>query len=95
MFKKKKPQETPRNKTGRVFFSNIRRPYVSFAAALRDQTEQHRQQEEATSGPESQKLKRKETDQSVPATIVNSESPDKALKALTVLYQILKELNGA
>jgi hypothetical protein len=91
MLKKKKPQKTPQNKTGRMFFSNFRRPNVSFTAALRDQTTQQRQQEEVPSGPEPQKLKRKETDQSVLATIVNS---NKALKALTVVYQIMKELKG-
>jgi hypothetical protein len=45
--------------------------------------------------PKPQKLRRKETDQSVPATIVNSEPQDKALKALTVVQQIKKELKGA
>jgi aspartate-semialdehyde dehydrogenase len=73
-----------------VFSSNFRRPNVSFAAALRDQTKQQRQQEEVASGPEPQKLKRKETDQSVPATNVNSELEDKALNALTVVHQIMK-----
>jgi hypothetical protein len=53
------------------------------------------QQEEVTSGPEPQNIKRKETDQSVPPTIVNSEPQDKALKALTLVHQIMKELKGA
>jgi hypothetical protein len=95
LLKKKKPQETPKNKTGRVFSSNFTKPNVSFAAALRDQNEQQWQQEEVTSGPEPQRLRCKETDQSVPATIVNSEPQDKALKALTVVHQIMKELKGA
>jgi hypothetical protein len=61
MLKKKKPQETPQSKTGRVFSSNFRRPNVTFAAALQDQTKQPRQQEEVEYGPEPQKPKRKET----------------------------------
>jgi hypothetical protein len=43
--KNKKPQETPKKKTGRVFSSNFRRPNVSFAAALRDQISQFRNSE--------------------------------------------------
>jgi uncharacterized protein YaiI (UPF0178 family) len=77
---RKKPQETPKNKTGRVFSSNFTKPNVSFAAALRDRTQQQRQQEEVTRGPEPQKLRRKETYQSVPATIVNTEPQDKACR---------------
>jgi hypothetical protein len=95
MPKKKKLQETRQNKTGKVFSSNFRRPNVSFAAAVRDQTKQQRQQEEVANTPQPQKLKRKETDQLVPVTFVNSEPQDKALKTLTVVHQIIKELKGA
>jgi hypothetical protein len=93
--KKKKPQETPKNKTGRVFSSNFIKPNVFFAAALRDQIQQQRQQEEVAGGPEPQKLRCKEKDQSVLATIVKSEPQDKVLEVLTVAHQIMKELKGA
>jgi hypothetical protein len=89
---RKKPRGISKNTTGRVFSSNTAKAYVSFAAALRGQTEQRRQQEEAASGPETPKLRRKETCQSVLAPTVNSEPQDIACRALTVVQQIMKEL---
>jgi hypothetical protein len=95
MRRKKKPQGRPQNTTGRVFSSTFIKPTVSFAAALRGQTEQQRQQEEAASGSETPKLGRKERGQPVPAPIVNSELQDKAFRSLAVVQQIMKELKGA
>jgi hypothetical protein len=95
MRRKKKPQGTPKNTTGKVFSSNFTKPTVSFAAALRGQTEQQKQQEEAASGSETPKLGRKERGQSVPAPIVNSEPQDKAFRALALVQEIMKELKGA
>jgi hypothetical protein len=95
MRKKKKPQGTLKNTTGRVFSSTFTKPTVSFAAALRGQAEQKGQQEEAASGSETPKLGQKQRGQSVPAPIVNSEPQYKAFRALAVVEQIMRELKGA
>jgi hypothetical protein len=63
MRRKKKPQGTPKNTTVRVFSSTFTKPTVSFAAALRGQTEQQRQHEEAASGSKTPKLGRMERGQ--------------------------------
>jgi hypothetical protein len=88
-------RKRPKTKLEGCSLPNFKRKNVSFVAAVRNQTKQQRQQEEVASGPKPQKLKHKETDRSVPATIVNSEPQDKALKTLTVVHQIMKELKGA
>jgi hypothetical protein len=95
MRRKRKPQGTPKNTTGRVFSSSFTKPTVSFAAALRGQTEQKRQQEEAASSSQTPQLGRKERGQSVPAPIVNSEPQDKAFRALAVVQQIMRQFKGA
>jgi hypothetical protein len=53
--RKKQPQGTPKHTTGRVFSSTLTKANVSFAAALRGQTDQQRQQEEPASRPVTQR----------------------------------------
>jgi deferrochelatase/peroxidase EfeB len=94
MLKKKKPPETPKQKTGRVFSSNFTKPNITFAASLQDQTQQQRQQEEVASCPEpTSSDERKEISHFwLPLQTVSLKT---ALKALTVVYQIMKELKDA
>jgi hypothetical protein len=51
---KQKPQETPRNTSGRVFSSNLIKLCLFFTAALRGHTDQriHQEVAESTSDPE-------------------------------------------
>jgi hypothetical protein len=95
---RKKSQGTPKTTSERVFSSNIVKPHLSFAAALRGQGN-HQPHEEAlanTSNPEATATKTKvqKTGQSVQAPTVHNDPLD-MFRALTVVEQIMAELKEA
>jgi hypothetical protein len=94
--RKKKPQETPKTTSGRVFSSNSIKPHLSFAAVLRGQAENPPQQEEAANSTSTSGTKAKEqaTGQSVQAPNVKIDSLD-MFRAFSVVEQIMAELKGA
>jgi hypothetical protein len=94
--RKKKPQETPKTTSGRVFSSNPVKPNLPFAAALRGQAETQPQQEAAANSTSTSgtKVKEQATGQSVQAPNVNSESLD-MFRAFSVVEQIMTVLKGA
>jgi hypothetical protein len=82
-----------------VFSSNITKPHLSFAAALRGQADQlNRKTVASTSEHESPNTKTKSTQQeavkSVPHPTVYSDPLD-VFRALTAVEQIRAELKGA
>jgi hypothetical protein len=87
LLKKRKSQGPPKP-AGRVFSSRTVQANVSFAAALRGHTAEHKQQEAAvvTSKPQPEPAKPRQTatGQSVPALPVNSEAAD-MVKIITVV----------
>jgi hypothetical protein len=91
-------REQQKSTNGRMFSSNLIKPNVSFAGALRGHTDQKIHQETATgastSDPEPSKMKQ-ETGQSVPAPSVNSELQDNILRAVTLVQQIMMEVKDA
>jgi hypothetical protein len=104
--KKMKPQRTPRTTAGRVFYSNLTTPGVSFEAALRCRTEEQPQTHRvgvgrpATMEPMvSAALPQHEqqtTGQSVRAPNVNSLPLDKMLKVVvTAVQRVMTKFNGA
>jgi hypothetical protein len=80
-----------------VFSSTFIKPQLPFAAALRGKSDQVHQEVAASSRetePPKSKSKQQEPGQSVPASAVNSDTPD-MLRALTVVQQIMTEFKGA
>jgi hypothetical protein len=96
--RKKKPQGTPKNTSGRVFTSNDVTPHLSFAAALRGQADHQPHQETAatTNYTETAPTKKKEqtTGQLVQVPTVNSDLLD-LFRAMTVVEQIMAELKAS
>jgi membrane glycosyltransferase len=93
---KRKAQGTPDNTKGRVFSSKFVKSNLSFATAVRGQTDPMIHQDTATSSevPERPIPKQQEPGQPVPASILSSENVDMN-KVFTVVQQIMKELNDA
>jgi hypothetical protein len=99
----KKSQRTPKTTTGRVFSSNLTKPGVSFAAAVRGSTAQQQQlqarQVPGTNPPAGVKLStpvsghQQEAGQSVRAPTVNSQPLDNMLTVVTAVQQIKTEFN--
>jgi hypothetical protein len=102
---KKKSQRTPKTTTGRVYFSNITTPGVSFVAALRGGTAQKQQpqarQVPVADPPAQVKLstpasgQQQNAGQSVRGRTVNRKPLDNMLRVVTVVQQIMTEFNGA
>jgi hypothetical protein len=93
--RKKKPQETFKGTTGRVFSSTFTKPHQCFAAELRGQVDKlHQVVAVSTTEPKPPKPKSKqqETGQSVLAPIVSSDTLDK-LRALTVVQQYARAVS--
>jgi hypothetical protein len=92
----KKSQGTPKNTTGRVFSSKLVKANLSSATTLRGQTDPKTRQETVASSraPERPKPTQQEQSQLVPAPIINNENVD-TYEVLTVVQQIMTELNGA
>jgi hypothetical protein len=87
-----------------VFSSNLTTPGVSFSAALRGSTAQQQPQARqvpVADSPAEVKLRspasgqQLKTGQSVWARTVNSQSLDNMLRVVTVVQQIMTEVNGA
>jgi hypothetical protein len=93
---KRKIQGTPNNTEGRVFSSKFVKSNFSFATAVRDQTDSMTHQDTATTlgVPENPTPKQQEPGQPIPAPIVSYENVD-MYKVITVVQQIMKELNDA
>jgi hypothetical protein len=87
-----------------VYSSNYTKPGLSFAAALRnsdEQQQQHHQQRASVAGPipvgkrsVPDPARQKDAGQSVTATNVNSQPLDNMLRVVTVVQQIMTELNS-
>jgi hypothetical protein len=101
---KRKTQRTPKTTTGRVFSSKVTTPGVSFAAALRGRNEQQQRplNQDQVAGPSTKDrpslpaaVPQQKSGQSVEARNVNSEPLDNMLRVVTVVQQIMTELNGA
>jgi hypothetical protein len=96
---KKKAQGTPKTTTGRVFSAKFINPSVSFAAALRGHTEQKTNENENGSASKRDSAppntKQQQTGQSVPAPSVSNEPEDNLIIVVTVVRQIMRELEGA
>jgi phage terminase large subunit-like protein len=96
---KDKSQRAPRTTTGRVFSSNLTAPGASFAAALRDRTEEQQQPQThqvTVTGPATMEPRvpvalpqqeQQTTGQSVRAPNVNSSSLNKMLKVVLMAVQ--------
>jgi hypothetical protein len=93
---KRKTQGTPNNTKGRVFSSKFVKSNLSFATAVRGQTDPITHQDTATSSgvPERPIPKQQEPGQPVSAPIVSNENVD-IYKVITVVQQIMKELIDA
>jgi hypothetical protein len=95
--RKKKPHATPKPMAGRVFSFNSFKPHLSFAAALRGQSNKKPREEEPAamnSKPAATKLNVQETGRSVQAQVVNSDSLE-MFRALSEVQQIMAELKGS
>jgi hypothetical protein len=94
--RKGRAQGTPNNTKEMVFSSKLVKSNLSFATAVRGQTDPMAHHETATSSgvPERPKPTQQEPGQPVPAPIVSSENVD-MYKLFTVVQQIMKELNDA
>jgi hypothetical protein len=105
--RKRKPQRTPKPTTGRVFSSNYINPGMSFAAALRNNTQQqqipHPQLDQEASrarvtevgSPTTEQRHHKHSGQSAQAPNVNSASLDNMFRVATAVQQIMTGLNDA
>jgi hypothetical protein len=100
-------QRTPKTTTGRVFSSNHTTPGLSFAAALRTNTEEQQRPHpsqtadaapvalQQTRAPPVLKNRPQQTGQSVQAPNVNSSSLDNMFKDASVVQQIMTGLSDA
>jgi hypothetical protein len=86
-----------------VFFSNNTKPGLSFAAALGNSNDQkqHQPQRASVAGPTPvgkrsvpAPVRQKDAGQSVPATNVNSPPLANMFRVVTVVQQIMTEMNG-
>jgi hypothetical protein len=105
--RKKKLQRAPKPPTGRVFSSRTTSPGVSFAAALRANTQQQQAPhlvpqaskskvaEMGTPAPVMVNQQQKESGQSAQASNVSSASLNNMFRVATAVQQIMTELNGA
>jgi hypothetical protein len=97
--RKKKPQGTPKNTTGRVLAAKFMNPSDSFAAKLQGHTDQKTNEEENGSANKWDSIppntKQQQTGQSVPALSVNSELEDNMIRVVIVIRQIMREIKGA
>jgi hypothetical protein len=100
---KKNTQRAPKSTTGRVFCSNRTSPGVSFAATVRGNTQQELQEPPGPSAAQQVAEKQsapapaqpQQSGQSVRAQKANSQPLDDMLRVVTVVQQIMTELNGS